>query len=117
MTAPEREGITAIVIAIGNGDNRLTQQEWSDFWIDCHDHIDGIANYAGVELHGVWVSPSTAPWQNAAWALSFDDDMLVHSRQLKLDLMQVLRKYRQDSMAWTTGCTELIPAATEEAPE
>ena len=104
---------TAIIIAIGNSDNRLTQAEWSAFWHECNALVHGATIYAGANLHGAWMSLPNAPFQNAGWSLAFDIDMLHLSRALQQDLREVLRTYRQDSMAWTVGETRLIPAAIE----
>lgn len=104
-------GTTAIVIAIGNSDDKISQREWSELWALFHDEIAGLARYAGVDLHGVWHSAPNSRYQNASWSISIDDDMLVHTRSLKTVLQEFLWRYEQDTMAWTTGRTELVPAA------
>lgn len=107
---------TAIVIAIGNSDNRLTQQEWAAFWHEFHTEINYYAGMDGIQVHGTWVSDAVGPYQNAAWSLSWPDDRVHLARQLKNDLREILAKYRQDSMAWTTGRTELVPSDPLGAP-
>jgi hypothetical protein len=107
---------TAIIVAIGNSDNRLTQAEWSAFWHECNALVHGATTYAGTRLYGTWLSPANAPFQNAGWSLAFEIDMLPLSRELQRSLRDVLRTYRQDSMAWTVGETQLIPAAPDFLP-
>ena len=102
---------TATVIAIGNSDDRLTQREWSAFWSECNDEVQYYGRLAGVQVHGTWLSEPTAPFQNAGWSLSWPDELLHLSRDLKNQLREILPKYRQDSLAWTTGTTELVPGS------
>jgi hypothetical protein len=100
---------TATVIAIGNSDDRLTQREWSAFWAECNDEIQYYGRLAGVQVHGTWLSEPNSPYQNAGWSLSWPDELLYLSRDLKNQLREILPKYRQESLAWTTGTTTLIP--------
>lgn len=46
-------------IAIGNSDDKLTQQEWAKFY---HFTDIDVRKYAD-HVHGAWVSPATVPWQ------------------------------------------------------
>lgn len=103
-------GRTAIVIAIGNSDDRLTQRRWHEFWYAFNDEIQYYGRLAGIEIHGTWMSDPVSPFQNAGWSLSWDTDLIHLSRDLKGLLREILGRYGQDSMAWTTGTTELIPA-------
>lgn len=102
-------GSTAIVIAIDNSDNRLTQREWHEFWYAFNDEIQYYGRLAGVEVHGTWMSDPVAPWQNAAWSLSWSNDLIHLSRDLQNLLREILPRYRQESMAWTVGNTTLVP--------
>jgi len=51
-----------ITVSIGNTDNRLTQQEWSDFVIEMY----AISQKFG-KVHFFGGSPNWERWQNAAW--------------------------------------------------
>ena len=106
---------TAIVIAIGNSDNKLSQAQWSLFYEDVDTIICHYEQLAGVTVHGRWVSPSTAPWQNAAWSIEVVDEMLPHTRHMQWDLQRSLAVFGQDSLAWTVGQTRLLPAKAHEA--
>lgn len=101
---------TAIVIAIGNSDDKLTQREWAELIEEFEGWVDFYQEGVRFTLHGRWFSAPDAPWQNAAWSIAWPDDELAAIRSFKQDLRRVLAKYRQDTMAWTTGNTELIPA-------
>lgn len=102
-------GTTAIVIAIGNSDNRLTQREWHEFWMEFNTEIQYYGRLAGIEVHGTWMSDPVSPFQNAAWSLSWSNDMIHLTRDLQYLLREILPKYRQESMAWTVGNTTLVP--------
>lgn len=99
---------TSIVIAIGNSDNKLSQARWSLFYGEVDATVRHYEQLAGFAVHGRWVSPSTAPWQNAAWSLGVEDDMLTHTRDLKHQLQRLLPAFGQDSLAWTVGQTLLL---------
>lgn len=101
---------TAIVIAIGNSDDKLTQAEWARFYAEVDERVTHYAQYAGFDVYGRWHSLPHLQWQNAAWSVGVADEVLHMTRDLKCDLREVLREFGQDSMAWTTGSTELVPA-------
>lgn len=101
---------TAIVIAIGNSDDRLSQRRWSEFYADCNEHIQYYGRLEGFSLHGTWMSLANSRYQNAGWSLSVDDNLLRLATDLRHHLAEVLHEYGQDSMAWTVGTTTLVPA-------
>jgi hypothetical protein len=107
-------GVTTIVIAIGNSDDKLTQREWAELIQHFEDWIDYYQESVPFTVHGRWFSAPDAPWQNAAWSIAWPDDQITIVRSFKRALRDVLAKYRQDTMAWTTGNTELIPATAFE---
>lgn len=108
---------TTILVAIGNSDNKLTQAQWSLFHSAVDDEIVAFAQYAGITLHGRWVSPSTDPYQNAGWCIAVEDDMMVHTRDLQNGIRSILPAFGQDSVAWTVGQTRLIPAMEVDLPK
>lgn len=97
-------------IAIGNSDDKLTQRQWAKFYeftnIDIHRHADCVI--------GVWVSPATAQWQNAAWCIDINDPELIAA--LRKSLSELARLFVQDSIAWTPGVTEFIEPRPDDNP-
>ena len=87
-----------VTVQIGNTDNKLTQQKWSEFVKRTHY----VLNRAG-SIHFSGGSPNDAPWQNYCWVLasySWDDT--------NEKLSELAREYQQDSIAVTYGDTEFI---------
>lgn len=107
---------TAIVIAIGNSDGRLSQAEWSAFYADVDSLIRHFGQFAGITVHGRWVSPSTDRWQNAGWSIAVVDAALPQIRELQWELQRVLVVFDQQSLAWTVGQTRLLPASDSIRP-
>jgi hypothetical protein len=88
-----------VTIQIGNSDDKLTQREWSEFVIEVNELVD--ANAANVHFFG---APSGwLVWQNVAWVIQFDDAVVQEAFQKKL--IEIRKKYKQDSVAWTEGET------------
>ncbi len=87
-------------IAIGNSDDKLTQTQWAAFVHAVHGAVDGL------KIHGAWLSPPDAPWQNACWAVELTNPATANA--LRTVLAQCARRWRQDSIAWTPGRTEFI---------
>jgi hypothetical protein len=96
--------MSTVHVSIGNTDNKLTQQEWSEFYAA----VDEVVRYRAAVVHGAWVSPSTAPYQNAAWAIEPRPTMLVRNA-FRRSLAALATEFGQDSIAWTEGETEFIP--------
>lgn len=88
-----------VVIQIGNTDNKLTQQEWSQFILEMREVIH---QYLGT-VHFFGGSATYEPWQNVCWVVE------VNSLDAFCKEATVLRqKYKQDSVAVTVGNTEFI---------
>jgi hypothetical protein len=85
------------VIQIGNSDNKLTQEQWSEF-------IEEI-NYIlyNEKLHFVGGSNNSSPYQNYCWVVEGE-----LSDTYKKELTDCRIDYLQDSIAVTTGTTEFI---------
>lgn len=90
-----------VYASIGNSDNRLTQAEWSAY---AYQFEELVRRYA-TQVHGVWYSESTRPWQNgmAGFELHDVDDPIV--RKLFADLA---RSKGQDSIAWLSAPAESV---------
>lgn len=88
-------------IQIGNSDNKLTQQEWSQFV----DEIREATNTDGIETHFFASSEGSKPWQNACWVVAIREteveDMLKTVKKIR-------RRYKQESVAIVLGDVRLI---------
>ena len=95
-------------ILIGNSDNKLSQQEWSQF---CGAVAECVEAYAAtVEFSGHSLGP--APWQNACWVFTETADP--PRPGLRRVLAHLAEQFRQDSIALIAGNTEfIVPPAPE----
>jgi hypothetical protein len=89
------------VIQVGNSDNKLTQQRWSEFV----GAVQAELRLADVTLHFFGCSHGSEPWQNACWVFQFSPEI---RGTLVSELERIGKRYDQDSIAWTTGKTELL---------
>ena len=87
-----------VCIQIGNTDNKLTQQEWSEF---C-GAIRALCEAHG-DVHFSGGSPTDAPWQNYCVCVSTPspDD-------LRAVVSQRRATHSQDSVAWLEGAVSFI---------
>lgn len=83
-----------VYVSIGNSDDKLSQEEWSNFWGDTSVSITS----SGGEIHGAWMSHPGSRWQNACWCVEFEDP--AQAEVVKLELRRLADTYRQDSIAW-----------------
>lgn len=93
-----------IAVMIGNTDNKLTQQRWSEFCSDVRAVIEGAVSARG-NIYGEWFSASDAPWQNAAWCVEVDEQDLMLFRH---NLIEVRKRYSQDSIGWMESDVEFL---------
>lgn len=102
--------MSTVVIQIGNSDDKLTQQEWSEFVSDVQDLL--ITEYnSQIHFHGV--SVGSAPWQNACWVIDASKEWIGEPAivtMLRDELAALAKKYRQDNIAMTVGETEFVEA-------
>lgn len=80
-----------VTVSIGNTDNKLSQQEWSEFVNRTHKLVSEYAD----QVHFDGGSSSWLPWQNMCWLIEIDEGSRTHLYAQLLDLKQV---YRQDSI-------------------
>lgn len=90
-----------VIIQIGNSDDKLSQQKWSEFWSEIHASIQKITS----QIHFAGLTCSNAPWQNACWVCVINDNILESLIRILLDIS---RNYNQDSIAITLGETKII---------
>jgi nitrate/TMAO reductase-like tetraheme cytochrome c subunit len=95
-----------VVIQIGNSDDKLSQREWKDFCNYIHKLVEEYSN----QIHFSAPSVGWADWQNCAWVFTMSNKNI---RSLKINLEDVRIMFRQDSIAWTEGKTELLGDATQ----
>lgn len=99
----------SIYVSIGNSDDKLTQKEWSEFYMDVSVIMSGWAD----QVHGQWQSLPSSRWQNACWCFDTDEKKAFRMKQ---ELRYVARLYRQDWIAWAEAETqEILPLLEEEA--
>ena len=84
-------------ISIGNSDDKLTQQEWADFYATVDELVVGHSSPRGtkIRIHGRWASAPTDPFQNACWCIEIDDP-----NGLREELRRLTPRFQQDSIAW-----------------
>jgi len=90
-----------ITIQIGNTDNKLTQQEWSDF-VGC---VSKEITSVDAQVHFFGASAGWLHYQNAAWVIDTSPN---ESLKLLHSLVKIRKLYQQDSIAWTEGNTTFI---------
>lgn len=96
---------STVHIAIGNTDNKLTQQEWANYFSDVSTLVHG---WNGItQVFGEWVSPSTAPFQNAAWAFAYPANW----EDFRDHLSSTAGKYGQTTVAVNISVTEFVNGA------
>lgn len=90
-----------ITVQIGNSDNKLTQAEWAEF----SEKIDKLIRFGSHAIHFWGGSVAWAAWQNVAWVFECEDKKIP---ALKETLCMIRSMYKQDSIAYTEGDTELL---------
>lgn len=111
---------TAVYVSVGNTDDRLPQARWASL---CDDV--GLALYPLVvrhrlaELHGPWFTAGDAERQSAVWCLVIPPENVPRAQpllgDLRLRLAVLASTYGQESVAWTSGETELIVSLETQA--
>jgi hypothetical protein len=82
-----------IYAAIGNSDDKLSQQDWSRFVTEFISTLRAVAD----EIHGEWYSAPDAPYQNACCAFTIPDCFVP---PLRCTLTNLRKRHGQDSIAW-----------------
>lgn len=94
-------------VAIGNSDDRLTQQEWAQYYAQVDSTVRAYAD----TVYGAWVSPSTSPYQNACWAFEPEPDF--DAVLFKRSLWRTAKKWDQWGIAVNESVTEFVGTSTE----
>lgn len=87
-----------VYVSIGNSDDRLSQREWALYQID----LQQLLHDAGGLFHGEWYSNPNSIFQNACICMEIAD---AATPPLKIKLVMLAKKYRQDSIAWAIAPT------------
>lgn len=85
-----------ISVQAGNSDNKLTQQQWSEFVSE----LGGILAVHERVRHFFGGSETYAPWQNVCWICEIDAGKI---ESLKGQLRESRLSYRQDSVCLLVG--------------
>lgn len=96
------------VICIGNSDDKLTQQAWSEFVRDVGLFVDRWR--FNVYFRGF--SSSEERWQNACWVLDARD-LFGEPGGMAIDILRqelgiLAKKYKQDSIALILGDSQMV---------
>lgn len=92
-----------VVVQITNDDNRLTQQEWSQFVIKTDTMIRDDITMNILFFGGAHFA---SPYQGACWCLSLSDMLVID--ELTKRLAKLARQFKQNSILMTSGNTEVI---------
>lgn len=90
-----------ICIQIGNTDNKLTQQEWSEFIYD----VEVTIKHWSSQIYFSGFSRPDVSWQNACWIFSCTELDAIGVQEQLVDIREI---YKQDSIAWSELTTEFI---------
>jgi hypothetical protein len=92
-----------VTLQIGNSDDKLTQQQWSNFVFEVADALTAFR----CQIHYCGGSDASKPWQNYCWVFELDSDPLV-IQSFQKQLVTMRARYMQDSVAWTSGTTLFV---------
>lgn len=93
-------------ILIGNSDNKLKQDEWSDYV----QEVNALLSKYQKQRHFFGGPPTYAPWQNACWVVELEfQEMEI----IKHKLSVIASRYQQESVAVINGITEFIRTTKE----
>lgn len=92
--------VVSVVIQIGNSDDKLSQRDWSAYQREVGEVVDGfgLPHFEG-HSHGC------SAYQNACFVLEADRFLVGDLRE---NLENIRRKYRQDSVALIVGEVEFV---------
>lgn len=90
-----------VTVQIGNSDDKLSQKEWSAYVRDVGMCIRTLCP----DVHFFGGSPNWLEWQNVAWVFNSTKE---DATALYVELVDIRKKYNQESIAWTQGNTAFI---------
>ena len=88
-----------VTVSIGNSDNKLTQKEWNQFVVemDAALHVEG-------KIHFFGASPNYEPWQNVAWILETDSNLISVEEVVRI----IRKRNKQDSAFFLHGLADFV---------
>ena len=90
-----------VTVQIGNSDDKLTQKQWAQFV----NTVESATEKWGLQTHFFSASSGHKPWQNACWVLEISPELF---QMLLVELSEIAKNFRQDSIAVTTGETIFV---------
>ena len=99
--APTPPLYETVTIQIGNSDNKLSQEQWSNFIRETRTIIEDFL----CEIHFAGGSSYDAKWQNACFVAELNT---LKRDQFCAELKQLRMQYNQDSVAVTFGPTLFV---------
>lgn len=90
-----------LVVIIGNSDNKLTQQEWSEFVYKLKELVDRYS----IQTYFFGAPGNYDPWQNVAWSFKI---RISRIDAFKSALVFLREKYKQESVAFMESKFNLI---------
>lgn len=91
-----------VYATIGNSDDRLTQQRWSEFCTKLHDVF---FNVEGSIIHGMWFSLPNSQYQNAIICAAVP---AMETENIKATLNELRKEFGQQSIAWAATRVVLL---------
>lgn len=103
-----------VYVTIGNTDNRLTQQLWSEFCYATAMRTGDLVRIDDEPTNFAWYSPSHHSYQSAAFHMVLSENRLNELKEILKDLCMT---YGQDCIAMMVGEVEFITAGTQTSPD
>jgi hypothetical protein len=97
----EKLAMTTVTVQIGNGDNKLSQGEWSKFVGEMRQIIQRHVR----QIHFQGGSDWDAPWQNACWVGEVSPEQMP---ALKAAITRRRIPFKQDAAAISVGEAKFI---------
>lgn len=88
-------------IAIGNTDNKLTQQSWAEFVMEVRSTLEKHSVQVHVEGHSL----GDKPWQNCCWGFDIESENIP---KVQGRLKVLARIFQQDTIAWSDTSTTFL---------
>ncbi len=96
-----------VYVSIGNSDDKLGQERWSDYVSE----VDFWLGEFQTHRHGEWYSLPNVMWQNACWCIVVDP---LDVDKAKAKLAELAAQYEQAAITWAEAQTSFIGAAGAE---
>lgn len=95
-----------VTVQIGNTDDKLSQNRWSDFCVSVHRALEGMQSDGDLQMHFSGFARPDAPWQNACWVACVES--IAEVATLKQLMRARVKQFDQESIAVTIGETDFV---------